>query len=59
MWLIKSIHQRQRTIYKVMESVIKHQRPFFERGVNHLRPLNLRQLQFKKWSQLKWKVFIC
>jgi len=44
MWLIKSIHQRQRTIYKVMESVIKHQRLFFERGVNHLKPLNLRDV---------------
>ena len=44
MWLIKSIHQRQRTIYKVMESVIKHQRGFFENGVNHLKPLNLRDV---------------
>ncbi|MGE4652113.1 MAG: RNA polymerase factor sigma-54 [Myxococcota bacterium] len=44
MWLTKSIHQRQRTIYKVMESVIKHQRLFFERGVNHLKPLNLRDV---------------
>ncbi len=44
MWLIKSIHQRQRTIYKVMQSIIKHQREFFERGVQHLRPLNLRDV---------------
>ncbi|MCG8590597.1 MAG: RNA polymerase factor sigma-54 [Proteobacteria bacterium] len=44
MWLIKSIHQRQRTIYKVMQSIIKHQREFFERGVAHLRPLNLRDV---------------
>ncbi len=44
MWLIKSIHQRQRTIYKVMQSIIKHQREFFERGINHLRPLNLRDV---------------
>ena len=43
-WLIKSIHQRQRTIYKVMESIIKHQREFFERGIRHLRPLNLRDV---------------
>jgi RNA polymerase sigma-54 factor len=35
MWLIKSIHQRQRTIYKVMQSIIKHQREFFERGINY------------------------
>ena len=44
MWLIKSIHQRQRTIYKVMTSIIKHQRDFFERGVHHLKPLNLRDV---------------
>jgi len=44
LWLIKSIHQRQRTIYKVMQSIIKHQREFFERGVRHLKPLNLRDV---------------
>jgi RNA polymerase sigma-54 factor len=44
LWLIKSIHQRQRTIYRVMESIIKHQREFFERGINHLKPLNLRDV---------------
>jgi RNA polymerase sigma-54 factor len=44
MWLIKSIHQRQRTIYKVMQSIIKFQREFFERGINHLKPLNLRDV---------------
>jgi RNA polymerase sigma-54 factor len=44
MWLIKSIHQRQRTIYKVMQSIIRHQRDFFERGINYLKPLNLRDV---------------
>jgi len=44
LWLIKSIHQRQRTIYRVVESIIKHQRSFFERGVHHLKPLNLRDV---------------
>jgi RNA polymerase sigma-54 factor len=44
LWLIKSIHQRQRTIYKVMESIIKHQRGFFERGIANLKPLNLRDV---------------
>jgi RNA polymerase sigma-54 factor len=44
MWLIKSIHQRQRTIYKVMQSIIKHQREFFEKGINFLKPLNLRDV---------------
>lgn len=43
-WLIKSIHQRQRTIVKVMESILRFQRDFFDRGVQHLRPLNLRDV---------------
>ena len=30
-WLIKSIHQRQRTIYKVTDSIVKHQREFLKR----------------------------
>ncbi len=44
MWLIKSIHQRQRTIYKVMQSIIGFQREFFEHGLAHLKPLNLRDV---------------
>jgi RNA polymerase sigma-54 factor len=44
LWLIKSIHQRQRTIYRVMQSIIKNQREFFEKGINFLRPLNLRDV---------------
>ena len=44
MWLIKSIHQRQRTIYRVMQSIIYHQRDFFEKGINYLKPLNLRDV---------------
>jgi len=44
MWLIKSIHQRQRTIYKVMQSIIRFQRDFFEHGVAYLKPLNLRDV---------------
>lgn len=43
-WLIKSIHQRQRTICKVTESIIRHQRGFFEQGVGSLKPLNLRDV---------------
>jgi len=44
MWLIKSIHQRQRTIVKVMQSIIQHQHEFFEKGVAFLKPLNLRDV---------------
>ena len=43
-WLIKSIHQRQRTIVRVMESIIRFQRGFFDKGPEHLRPLNLRDV---------------
>jgi RNA polymerase sigma-54 factor len=43
-WLIKSIQQRQKTIYRVMESILKFQREFFERGVSHLKPMILRDV---------------
>ena len=43
-WLIRSIHQRQRTIYRVMESILKFQRDFFEKGIDHLRPLILKDV---------------
>jgi RNA polymerase sigma-54 factor len=43
-WLIRSIHQRQRTIYKVMESILKFQRDFFDKGIDHLKPLILRDV---------------
>ncbi len=43
-WLIKSLYQRQRTLYKVVESIIKYQRPFFEQGVTQLAPLILKDI---------------
>lgn len=43
-WLIKSIHQRQRTIYKVTKSIVKFQRAFFDFGIEHLKPLVLRDV---------------
>jgi len=43
-WLIKSIHQRQRTLYKVSQSIVKLQLDFFETGVAHLRPMVLRDI---------------
>lgn len=43
-WLIKSIHQRQRTIYKVTKSIVKFQREFFDHGIEHLKPLVLRDV---------------
>jgi RNA polymerase sigma-54 factor len=43
-WLIKSIHQRQRTIYKVTKSIVKFQRKFFDHGIEYLKPLVLRDV---------------
>jgi RNA polymerase sigma-54 factor len=43
-WLIKSIHQRQRTIYKVTKSIVKFQKDFFDRGIDYLMPLVLRDV---------------
>lgn len=44
LWLIRSIHQRQRTIYKVTKSIVKFQRDFLERGIQFLKPLVLRDV---------------
>jgi len=44
MWLIRSIHQRQRTIYKVTESIVKFQREFLDKGIAYLKPLILRDV---------------
>jgi len=44
LWLIKSIHQRQRTIYRVTKSIVKFQREFFDHGIEYLKPLVLRDV---------------
>ena len=43
-WLIKSIEQRQKTIKKVMKSILHFQQDFFNHGVHHLHPLILRDV---------------
>ncbi len=43
-WLIKSIHHRRKTIYNVMESIVKFQRDFFDHGIAHLKPMVLRDV---------------
>ncbi|HPQ80166.1 MAG TPA: RNA polymerase factor sigma-54 [bacterium] len=43
-WLIKSIHQRQRTLFRVTTSIVKFQRDFFDKGMNHLKPLVLKEV---------------
>ncbi|HVB36905.1 MAG TPA: RNA polymerase factor sigma-54 [Vicinamibacterales bacterium] len=44
LWLIKSVEQRQKTIHKVATSIINFQRDFLDRGIEHLRPLVLRDV---------------
>ena len=44
MWLMKSIDQRQRTIFKVAQSIVSFQRAFLDNGIEHLRPMVLRQV---------------
>ncbi len=44
LWLIKSVEQRQKTIHKVASSIINFQRDFLDHGIEHLRPLVLRDV---------------
>jgi RNA polymerase sigma-54 factor len=43
-WLIKSVDQRQRTLRKVSQSIVKFQREFLDKGLPYLRPLSLRDV---------------
>ncbi len=43
-WLIKSIHQRKKTIFKVTQSIVKFQRDFLDKGIAYLKPLVLRDV---------------
>ena len=43
-WVIRSIEQRNRTIVKVVSSIVKFQEEFFEHGVQYLKPLVLKQV---------------
>jgi RNA polymerase sigma-54 factor len=43
-WMIQAIEQRRQTMLKVMSFIVDRQREFFEKGVEHLRPLTLREV---------------
>ena len=43
-WLLKSIEQRQKTIYRVTKSILRFQKQFFEKGIHYLRPLVLKDV---------------
>jgi len=44
LWLIRSIQQRQMTLYKVTKSIVKFQRNFLDKGIDNLKPLILREV---------------
>ena len=44
LWFIRSIHQRQKTLQRVAESIVRFQRDFLDHGLSHLKPLTLRQV---------------
>jgi len=43
-WLVKALHQRATTILKVAGEIVRQQDAFFRKGVQHLRPLTLRDI---------------
>ncbi|HEY0789329.1 MAG TPA: RNA polymerase factor sigma-54, partial [Thermoanaerobaculia bacterium] len=43
-WMIQAIEQRRQTMLKVMNYIVERQRDFFEKGVQHLKPLTLREV---------------
>lgn len=44
LWLIRSIHQRQRTLYRVSKCIVEFQKDFLDQGINHLKPMILRDV---------------
>lgn len=43
-FLIKSIHQRQQTIFRIASEIISVQREFLDQGISHLRPLTMSEV---------------
>lgn len=43
-WLMRSIDQRQQTLFKVIEAIAKHQGNFFKYGYEYLKPLTLKEI---------------
>lgn len=44
LWLLKSLDQRNKTIYRVTESLLKFQEDFFRKGFRYLKPLKLKDI---------------
>lgn len=45
-FLIKAMHQRADTILRVSEEIVKHQLEFFEKGIDYLKPLSLKDIAY-------------
>jgi RNA polymerase sigma-54 factor len=43
-WMIQAIEQRRQTMLKVMNYIVERQREFFEKGIQYLKPLTLREV---------------
>ena len=43
-FLLRSIDQRQRTIYRIADAIVKHQQAFLEEGVSQLRPMTMAEV---------------
>lgn len=43
-WLVKALHQRATNVLKVASEIVRHQEDFFERGINYLKPLTLKDI---------------
>lgn len=43
-WMIQAIEQRRQTMLKVMHFIVDRQRDYFERGIQYLKPLTLREV---------------
>ncbi len=43
-WLIKSIEQRNKTIYRVAESIVVRQKEFLDKGIDYLKPMILKDV---------------
>lgn len=43
-WFLRSLQQRERTIYRVAEAIIARQHDFFEKGINYLKPMILKDI---------------
>jgi len=44
LWIIRSLHQRQQTIFQVTSAIVRHQKEFFKKGRWGMKPLILKQI---------------